>query len=98
MLNLVTMFTMWTMWSIMAAMIQTAHDKDPSVFHFKDFVDYEDYLNPTPEEMKAYRQAVSSLSVMPTPATRETRVPLKAGESLYGNWILVRQCITHSTV
>ena len=51
------------MWSILAAMIQTAHDKDPSVFHFKDFVTYEDHLNPTPEEMKAYRQAVSSLSV-----------------------------------
>ena len=29
------------MWSIMGAMIQTAHDKDPSVFHFADFVKHD---------------------------------------------------------
>ena len=43
------------MWSILAANIQTAHDRDPSAYHFKDFITYEDYLNPTQDEMKAYK-------------------------------------------
>ena len=43
------------MWSILAANIQTAHDKDPSVYAFTDYIDYVDYLNPTQDEMKAYK-------------------------------------------
>ena len=43
------------MWSILAANIQTAHDRDPSVYAFTDYIDYVDYLNPTQDEMKAYK-------------------------------------------
>ena len=43
------------MWSILAATIQTAHDKDPSVYAFTDYIDYVDFLNPTQDEMKAYK-------------------------------------------
>ena len=49
------------MWSIVAALIQTAHDKDPSVYPLRDYVDYEDYLNPTQAELKQYRIATSTL-------------------------------------
>ena len=43
------------MWSILAANIQTAHDRDPSVYAFTDYLTYADYLNPTQDEMKAYK-------------------------------------------
>ena len=43
------------MWSILVANIQAAHDRDPSVYAFTDYLTYEDYLNPTQDEMKAYK-------------------------------------------
>ena len=58
------MFATWLMWSIVAALIQSAHDKDPSVYHLKDFVEYKDYLNPTQEEMKQYKIATSAFPTM----------------------------------
>jgi NNP family nitrate/nitrite transporter-like MFS transporter len=63
-MNLTLMFASWLMWSILAANIQTAHDKDPSVYAFTDYIDYVDYLNPTQDEMKAYKVLVSSLPAM----------------------------------
>merc|ERR1719359_2322847 len=62
--NLTLMFATWLMWSIVAALIQTAHDKDPSVYHLKDFVEYKDYLNPTQEELKQYKIATSAFPTM----------------------------------
>jgi NNP family nitrate/nitrite transporter-like MFS transporter len=62
--NLTLMFATWLMWSIVAALIQTAHDKDPSVYHLKDFVEYKDYLNPTQAELKQYKIATSAFPTM----------------------------------
>jgi NNP family nitrate/nitrite transporter-like MFS transporter len=59
--NLCLMFATWLMWSIVAALIQGAHDKDPSAYPLRDYVDYEDYLNPTQEELKQYKIATSTL-------------------------------------
>ena len=50
--NLTLMFATWLMWSIVAALIQGAHDKDPSVYPLEDYVTYKDVLNPTKEELK----------------------------------------------
>ena len=50
------------MWSILAANIQAAHDRDPSVYAFTDYLTYEDYLNPTQDEMKAYKVPSSDWS------------------------------------
>merc|ERR1719506_811260 len=59
--NLTLMFATWLMWSIVAALIQGAHDKDPSVYSLRDYVDYVDYLNPTQAELKQYKIATSTL-------------------------------------
>merc|ERR1719337_103327 len=59
--NLCWMFATWLMWSILAALIQGAHDKDPSVYSLRDYVDYADYLNPTQAELKQYKIATSTL-------------------------------------
>merc|ERR1719506_2350079 len=59
--NLTLMFATWLMWSIVAALIQGAHDKDPSVYPLRDYVDYKDYLNPTQAELKQYKIATSTL-------------------------------------
>jgi NNP family nitrate/nitrite transporter-like MFS transporter len=59
--NLTLMFATWLMWSIVAALIQGAHDKDPTVYPLTDYVDYVDVANPTKEELKQYKIATSML-------------------------------------
>merc|ERR1719405_230410 len=58
------MFLIWTLPSVLSVMLQSAHDADPSVYHFEGYVTYEDKMNPTAEEKEAHAQACSLLAVV----------------------------------